>query len=432
MLKKLRFRKLFCVMAVAAAVGSWGGFAAAAPGKMTAATPAPLPASLGPYLQNPAADGMTVCFLTQTGAENVRVLWSRKGDTGKPAETTAAKCTAIPGTPWTIWKARLTALQAGADYEYHVRQVREKAEVATPNFRFHAMDPHAKTFRAAFFNDIHNREATLAAVMKNVKPEDYEMTFLLGDMWTNPSTSKGADQVFRTMEAYIRLLDAAEKPMILVRGNHETIGGFAKTMAYLFDFPGLDATAGEFDQQWQFTLQPGPVWFMGLDGGDDFIKRIEKFQPMRQRQAEWMKGVLARKDGAGCWRILLVHMPIYNDNCWTSEPCRQVWEPVLTGAGIDLEISGHEHNLCKLLPKGKTYEIIFNGHYPDQQDPQQRKKWSCTLAWPVLIGGGPALKGGEAGEVKLMNVDEKTLTVRCLGIQSDKPISTVMFDTKAH
>ncbi len=419
------FRRVFCALAVLSAIVLGCGCAEAA---------APLPASIGPYLQNPSANGMTVCFLTpsgtNSGTDGVRVLWLRQGAPGKPAEA-AAKGTAIPGTPWTIWKARLTPLQPGATYEYQIRQGREKSGTTTPAYRFHSMDPHAKTFRAAFFNDIHNREATLEAVMKNVKPEDYEMAFLLGDMWTNPSPAKEADQVFRTLEAYIRLLDGAEKPMVVVRGNHETIGGFAGKMAYLFDIPGLDAAAGEFEQQWQFTLQTGPVWLMGLDGGDDFIKRLEKFQPMRQRQAEWMKGVLARKEGAGCWRVLLTHMPVYNDNCWNSEPCRQMWEPVLSGAAIDLEISGHEHNLCKLLPKGKTYEIIFNGHYPDQQDPQQRKKWSCILAWSVLIGGGPAMKGGEAGEVKLMNADEKTLTVRCFGIHSNKPLATFTFDAKA-
>ena len=63
------------------------------------------------------------------------------------------------------------------------------------------------------------------------------MTFLLGDMWTNPSPANGANQIFHTMEAYIRLLHASEKPLIFVRGNHETIGGFAKYMAYLFEFP---------------------------------------------------------------------------------------------------------------------------------------------------------------------------------------------------
>ena len=68
------------------------------------ATTNELPAVLPPYLQNPAADGMTVCFLAQ-GAEGVRVAWALDA---APALTEApAAGTAIPGTPWTIWKLSL-------------------------------------------------------------------------------------------------------------------------------------------------------------------------------------------------------------------------------------------------------------------------------------------------------------------------------------
>jgi acid phosphatase type 7 len=389
----------------------------------------PLPAYLPPYLQNPTGDGMTVCFLAQKEVADVCVLWHREDDARRPSEI-AAKGKTVPGTPWIVWKARLVPLQAGAAYVYQVRFAQGGTETLTPACRFRSMDPQAKVFRAAFFNDIHNRAATLEAVTRNIRPEDFEMVFLLGDMWANPSPANSADEVFRTMEAYIRLLHASEKPMILIRGNHETIGGFAKHMAHLFDIPGLDASAGEFDQQWQFTLQAGPIWFLALDGGDDFIKRFEDFQPIRQRQAEWMKGLLARKEGTGCWRVLLTHMPLYNDNIWNSEPCRQMWEPILGKAAIDLELGGHDHH-WKLLRKGTTYEIAFNGHYPDQQDPQNRKRWSYTLPWPIMVGGGPAVKGEEEGAVMLLKADEKSLIVRLVGIQRDRPFPTIRLDTKA-
>ena len=103
-----------------------------------------------------------------------------------------------------------------------------------------------------------------------------------------------------------------------------------------------------------------------------------------------MNGVLARKEGVGCWHVLLTHMPLYNDNIWNSEPCRQMWEPVLTGAAIDLELSGHDHT-WKLLRKGKTYEITFNGHYPDQQDVQKQE----VVLHPALAGNDRRRAGPE-------------------------------------
>jgi len=383
----------------------------------------PLPPVLLPYLQNPTADGMTICFLAQ-GAERVTVAWHPAG--AAAATETTASGTPVPGTPWTIWKTRLTRLSAGAEYQYHVRyQLAGQAE-QTPFYSFRALNPAAKTVRFAAFNDVHNHTDTLAALMRHVQPADYEFSLLLGDMWTNPDPKDQAEEVFRTLEAYVRLLDAPEKPMILVRGNHETIGGFADKMALLFDLPSLEASAAHADQNWYFPLRAGPVWFLGLDGGDDFIKRYELFQPIRQRQAAWLQQQLAGSpDTNAAWRVVLTHMPLYNDNIWNSEPCRQMWEPILKDARITVELSGHDHD-WKLIPAGKTYTIHFDGHYPDQQDPQQRKSYSYIAPFPVLIGGGPSLR---EGSVMLVTADEKQFHARLLAAQDGRQL--VEFNSSA-
>jgi hypothetical protein len=407
--------KTFLILAArlcAVAIFIVGNMAPAA--GVPAAGPRPLPAVLLPYLQNPTTDGVTVCFLAQ-GADQVWVAW---GLADQPALTkTPAMGTAISGTPWTVWKTRLAKLPAGAAGRYQVHYHLAAENAATAMYHFHTLDARAKTLRLAVFNDIHNQDQTLEALMRHVKPDDYECSLLLGDMWTNPDRANGAEQVFRSLEAYIRLLQASEKPMILVRGNHETIGSFADKMACLFDLPNLDSRADFIGQNWYFTLQAGPVWFLALDTGDDFIKRYDLFQPYRQRQAEWMQELLARHAGADApWRVLLTHMPIYNDNIWNSEPCRLMWEPILNRARLDLEISGHDHQ-WKQLGQGETFNITFNGHYPDQQDPENRKHWSYTLPWPVLIGGGPSLN---EGTVLLFSADEKTLRARLLAAQDGR------------
>lgn len=385
------------------------------------------PPVLPPYLQHPTADGMTVCFLAQ-GAEQVRVRWST-GAAGELAEGSDAQGVAVPGTPWTMWRTRLSGLRPGTAVRYAVHHRRQgQADVAGP-FSFRTLDPAAADFRALCVNDVHNREATLAAVMQRVKPDDYAVSFLLGDVWTDPSAKDGAAKVFSTLASCIRLLDASQKPMVLVRGNHEVRGSFARHMAHLFDLPLLRATDGEFDQQWQFALAAGPVWFVGLDGGDDFTKRYEQFQPLRRRQAEWLTGVLERKEGAGAWRVLLVHMPLHNDNIWNSEPCRQMWEPILAGAGIDLALSGHDHG-WKSLPKGKTFTITKDKPEADKQDPQARTSWSYTMPWPALIGGGPALQGDEEGTVMLLAADAQALTVRLLGAAGERELPRIHLEAK--
>lgn len=402
-------------------------FAGAVLAAESAADNQPLPAVLLPYLQNPTADGITICFLAQ-GAKHVAVAWSLAGESAL-SETTATG-TAIEGTPWTIWKTRLAGLHAGAGYHYQVRYRLAGRDETTPLYSFQALNPQAKTLRFAAVNDVHNHDGTLAALMRYVKPDDYEFSLLLGDMWTNPDPTNQAYQVFRSLEAYVRLLNASEKPMFLVRGNHETIGGFAGKMALLFDQPNLDATAKFADQNWYYTLRAGPVWFLALDGGDDFTKRFDLFQPCRRRQADWLRQQLAHDPGTNAaWRILLTHMPLYNDNIWNSEPCRQMWEPVLKDAHITLELSGHDHQ-WKLIEPGKTFEIQFNGHYPDQQDPQNRKHYSFTSLFPVLIGGGPLLEAPEEGTVMLVAADEQQLHARLLAARDGRQLTE--FKTTTH
>lgn len=372
-----------------------------------------LPAVIAPYLMNPVADGITVCVLARQ-AEKVRVRYA--SDEAVQLTDVDGTGKLIPGTPWTIWKIKLSPLHAGGYYKYQVHYRLEGKDEASALYHFTLPDPGAKSFRVACFNDIHNNSATLEALMRKVKSTDYEAVFLLGDMWNDPSGEGQAEKVFLTMNSYVQLLNASEKPLFFVRGNHEVRGSFADRMASLFDLPLLDATSKFATQNWMYTFAAGPVWFAAMDTGDDFTKRFELFQPYRERQADWLKGVLARGEQRTVpWRILLTHMPLYNETIWNSEPSRLLWEPVLAGATIDLALAGHDHKY-KLLPTGKTY-TVKGTQEPDKQDPLKRAAWSFTTPYPVMIGGGPGM--GE-GTVMLICAEPNSLRVRLLGTKTDE------------
>lgn len=373
-----------------------------APAQTTAANS--LPTVLSPYLQNPSADGMTICFLAQ-GTEQVRVAWKREGGWLGLKEV-APKSTAITGTPWTMWKTRLTGLRPGATYQYEVRYRLAGRTETTPIYHFRTLNPRAKTLRFVAFNDLHNRDQTLAALMRHVKPDDYEFTVLLGDCWADPSAANGAHQVFRTLQAYIQLLDAASKPFFLVRGNHETRGNFASKLAMLFDLPDLDSTQKWGEDQWQFAMRAGPVWFLAMDTGEDddlktpenSYKRPKFWQACRQREAEWLKKIVtAESRRHAAWRVFLSHIPLYNNNQWFSETSQQYWEPILHAVGLDLTLAGHDHQ-GKFLPKK-------DGGQPP---------------WPVLIGGGPSLS---EGTVMLIAADATTLRARLLAATDGRQLT---------
>jgi acid phosphatase type 7 len=358
-----------------------------------------LPAVLQPYLQNPAADGMTVCFLAQ-GAEGVRVAWALEA---QPTLTeTPATSAAIPGTPWTIWKTRLAKLERGTVYQYQVRYSLPTGSAQSPVYHFRSLDPQAKTLRFAAFNDLHNNDQTLAALLRFVKAEDYEFSLLIGDCFGDPSSADGARELFRTLSAYLPLLDSGNKPIVFVRGNHETRGDFSSRLAYLFDLPNLNAALKADEQQWQFTLRAGPAFLLAMDTGedDDFTtpadsyKRPKFWQSYRQRETQWLKEVLSTKPGDdAAWRVFVSHIPLYDPAGWICPSGRQYWVPFLLEARIDLMLAGHDH-AWRHLPKGSN------------ENP-----------WPVLIGGGPSL---DEGTVILFTAQEATLRARMLAAKDGR------------
>jgi acid phosphatase type 7 len=373
-----------------------------------------LPKVLTPYLQNPTADGMTVCFLAQ-GAENVYLQWGAEG--ASTLKQASGKGLAIAGTPWTIWKVRIANLKAGSTYKYQVKCRLAAKDTATATYRFKTLNSRSRTLKVALFNDIHNNDNTLAALMKYVNPSDFEYSVLMGDCLADPSAKNGGFNVFRTLNAFVRLLDGASKPIVFVRGNHETRNSFSHQLAVLFDLPNLTNKQTWAEQQWQFTLRSGPVDFLIMEAGedDDGIEHPEQpecsykqplfWQGVRQREAVWLKNFVVNSSGNdAAWRIFISHIPLYNDNSWFSEPSRKFWIPFLQNANLDLMLAGHDH-AWKLLPK-------------DNEKKQQ---------WPVLIGGGPSL---DEGTVMLLSADKRKLSIRLLGAKDGRILTEFNADKK--
>lgn len=348
-----------------------------------------------PYLQNPTDRGMTICLLTPSaGTRDVVVSLTADG-TPKPAEFPAQAAT-IPNTTWTVWKARLKDLKPGALYQYQVRYRNHDQPASTAAHHFRALDSAAISLRAIAFNDTHMGATVMGALLKHVKPEDFELSLLLGDVL------EGSDQaVLDSWRSYVKLLDGANKPILFVRGNHDTRGGFAKRLAYLFDLPNLDPTSPWGEDQWQYTLQAGLIDFLALDTGEDdddstpktSYKNPDLWQQVRHRQAEWLKQATAMKSQR--WRVLLTHMPLYNSP-WCSVRSRVFWTPLLTEWKPDLALSGHDHQWR-----------------PAQPVPQ-------GVPWPALIGGGPAMSGGEEATMMVFKADSSSLSVRLIGAKDGR------------
>jgi lysophospholipase L1-like esterase len=354
-----------------------------------------------PYLQHPTDHDMTVCLLAPTADTTDVIVSLTKDGAPQPTEFPAV-ATAIPNTPWTVWKRRLTGLQPGARHQYQVRYRAGEQPAHTRVHHFHTLAPAAPSLRAIAFNDTHMGTAVMESLLRHVQPEDFELSLLLGDVL------EGSDRaVLEAWRRYVELLDGANKPIIYVRGNHDTRGAFAKRLAYLFDLPNLDPARPWGDEQWQFTLRAGPVALLALDTGEDdddstpaaSYKNPNLWQQVRQRQASWLPQAIADQTmKSPPWRVLLTHIPLYNSP-WCSARSRTLWTPVLRDWQPDLALSGHDHQWR-----------------PAQPVPQ-------GVPWPSLTGGGPAMSGAEEGTMMILAADSTTLKVRLIGAKDGRAVT---------
>lgn len=366
-----------------------GAFSLSSLAKAEEATAAAGKLEILPYLQNPTPDAMTICFLSQE-AKDVKVLLG----TPSSASTKSIRAigTAIPKTDWTIWKARATGLNPKTTYSYSVNYKIGKEEKTSAKYEFTPLNWAAPEAKAIAVNDVHNDLVCLESVLKNVTPEDYQYSILLGDMWDNPSP----DVLLKTMEGCVRMLNASSKPMFCIRGNHDTRGGFSEELSYLFDIPN-NRPADKFEKQNAFQeFRCGPIWFIAPDAGEDGDKRAEMFQAYRQRQVPWLKNIFAKSPSRNApWRIIAIHIPLYNPAGWDQPDALKRWAPILEKEHIDLMIAGHDHT-----PR-----------YVEKDKPFKRDgKEEVIAPYPVLIGGGP----GKGGTVMVIKADAKNLNARLL------------------
>lgn len=67
------------------------------------------------------------------------------------------------------------------------------------------------------------------------------------------------------------------------------------------------------------------------------------------RQAEWLENALRAADGAGCdFKTVMFHHPVYNTIAVRSnKAAEELWVPLFDKYGVDLVLSGHDHNYMR-------------------------------------------------------------------------------------
>jgi len=322
-----------------------------------------------PFLQNPIGGGITVSWFAHILSHGWVEFGSDK-NLGKRAETRIGGQTVA-----NVYhhKIRIEKLNPGTTYYYRAasREVlkygaykKEFGEVEySETYSFVLPDTKSEDFTAIIFNDLHKKERTLSVLMDKVKGIDYDFVIYNGDCVDDPVNEKDALQFISYSNEQV---NAAEKPVFYIRGNHEIRGAYSVGLNDIIDYVG-GLTFSAFN--W------GDTHFVFLDCGEDkpddhwVYYNLNSFEELRNTQLDFLEK--ERKNKAfkkAAKRIVVHHIPIHGLRKESYAPCTKLWTDVLNRSKISLAINGHTHRFAyhESGSLNNDYPVVIGGGYKEE------------------------------------------------------------------
>jgi predicted phosphodiesterase len=228
---------------------------------------------------------------------------------------------------------------------------------------FKTAAPSTRLFSFLVLNDLHENVDIMRAHAMRAGDAPYELVFFNGDSLSHlEDASQVVDRCLRPAGD----LFAGRVPLVVVRGNHETRGRYARELKQFLGLPG---------DRYYYAFTHGSVRFLVLDTGEDkedghwAYSGLTDFEAYRAAQAEWLRAeVQSPAFRNAAYRILVAHMPFFgNDRTRVSgvgpTSCRQHFGAILNNAGIDLHIAGHTHRAdwVEPAPGANRFPIVVGG-----------------------------------------------------------------------
>ncbi|MCC9167916.1 metallophosphoesterase family protein [Pontibacter sp. XAAS-A31] len=318
-----------------------------------------------PYLQSLTEQAVNILFLTSQNAYS----WVEYGEKQLNQKAVALADGFVQANNQ-LNSIQLKGLKPSTEYQYRVvsRQIvkfdpydlQYGEEIASQVYRFKTRNPEASSVSCLILNDIHDRPHSFEQLLALNKEFPYEFVALNGDMFDYQTDEQ---QIIDHLLKPCTHIFASEIPFLMIRGNHETRGKFARDFKNYFTYE---------DNEYFFSFKQGPVHWIVIDTGEDKedghpeYSDIVDFDSFREKQAEWLEKELQKKTFKYYkYKVVLMHIPPFHAGEWHgTKHCRQLFHPLFEKHKIDMVISGHTHR--------------YGVHPPDKDH-----------SYPIIIGGGP-------------------------------------------
>ncbi|HYH56053.1 MAG TPA: metallophosphoesterase [Anseongella sp.] len=322
-----------------------------------------------------STDSVNVMWINSRNSFN----WVELYEEGRPAKKFFLEKNGLIQANNRVNNIAIPGLEPGATYSYSV--VSTEIKVFAPYnitfgetiekgpFPFRTLSGKEEEVRFAVFNDMHEQPQNISELLGKLAPQkDYDFVVYNGDTfnWVDDE-----QMIIKNLLAPSAGLFGSSTPFVMVQGNHEPRGKYARQMFDYFNYP---------EGNCYFAFTQGPVRFVVLDSGEDKEDAageyfgLVAFDNYRLKQAKWLeKEIESREFKNAAFRVAFIHISPWHSGDWHGTlHCREVFGPLLNKGKFDLQLSGHTHRY-------KTHDADEDHHFP------------------IMIGGGPGFAGRGGG-----------------------------------
>jgi 3',5'-cyclic AMP phosphodiesterase CpdA len=200
---------------------------------------------------------------------------------------------------------------------------------------------------------------TAAAIDRLTGARGWDVLWLLGDnVYPNGDPARIPDTVFAP---FAPVLDRGTRLLAIV-GNHDVKEGHGPAQMKALGMPGL---------WWSTTI--GDVLLVGLDSNT----------PDDPKQRAWLEATLARSDAR--WKIVSLHQSPYSAGYQgSSMAARRSFTPIFRRYGVQLVLSGHDHDYQRSKPLGGVTYIV-SGAAAGSRRTSERSFTAVSFSWHHFV-----------------------------------------------
>lgn len=200
---------------------------------------------------------------------------------------------------------------------------------------------------------------TAAAIVSAGSADPYDVLVLLGDnVYPSGDPARLPQTVFGPFQPVLE----SDAQLFAILGNHDVAKGEGDRQAAALGLPG----------RWHST-QVGDVTLVGLDSTD--VGNPE--------QRAWLEATLA--GAATPWKFVALHHPPYSAGYQgSSVEAREAFSPLFERFGVQLVLSGHEHDYQRSYPiNGVTY--VVSGAAADTRRTGREEFTAESASWHHFV-----------------------------------------------